>query len=155
MTPEELAERHRKDRETLSARRKAYRRQNPEVVRAQERERQRRRYVLDPKKFNDYQKEWRARNPEKAHLYVRVASHKRRVAAAGTSFTTEEWLAVVAQYDGRCAYCGEKAPLEIEHKIPLSRGGTNSIDNIVPSYERCNRRKRAKTDAEFREIPRL
>ena len=52
----------------------------------------------------------------------------------------------------RCAYCGEvSAVLQKEHKIPLSRGGSNAAANIVPSCPRCNYRKGSLTDAEFRE----
>jgi len=30
---------------------------------------------------------------------------------------------------------------EIEHKLPRSRGGNDSIDNLVLSYDHCNRKK--------------
>ena len=74
----------------------------------------------------------------------------RRLDAAG-SFTVGEWLALVELWGGRCAYCGERAPLEIDHRVPLSRGGTNSIDNILPACGPCNRRKHAMSEQEFRE----
>ena len=138
---------HREERRALT---KTRRRANGDAVRAKERELRRRDYAKDPAKYLARNKAWREKNPERAHLYVRISAHKRRLAAAGTSFTREEWLAVVESYAGRCAYCGNAGPLEIEHKIPLSRGGTNSIDNIVPSCKRCNRRKLSKTDSEFR-----
>lgn len=43
-----------------------------------------------------------------------------------------------------CQYCGNKAPdvvLEIDHKIPVSKGGTNDFDNLVTSCFDCNRGK--------------
>lgn len=34
--------------------------------------------------------------------------------------------------------------------MPLARGGSNSIDNILPACGRCNRRKHLMTEEEFR-----
>jgi 5-methylcytosine-specific restriction endonuclease McrA len=73
----------------------------------------------------------------------------RKLAALG-SFTAAEWLALVEQYGGRCAYCGEHGPLQADHRIPLSRGGSNTIDNILPACRVCNTRKHKLTEAEFR-----
>lgn len=53
--------------------------------------------------------------------------------------------------NGRCFYCGTVIPemWEIEHKIPLSRGGSDDIDNLVPACVECNRRKGDRTSVEF------
>ena len=50
-----------------------------------------------------------------------------------------------------CYYCNKelKGKYEIEHKTPLSKGGKNSIDNIVISCIHCNRSKGIKTEKEF------
>lgn len=43
-----------------------------------------------------------------------------------------------------CQYCGREAPdviLEIDHIIPVSKGGDNSIMNLVTSCRDCNRGK--------------
>lgn len=40
-----------------------------------------------------------------------------------------------------CRYCGRQSPdviLEIDHKIPVVKGGDNSIDNLVTSCYQCN-----------------
>ena len=84
---------------------------------------------------------------------VRRAMHQRRRARAiqaPGSYTAKEWIALVAAYGGRCAYCDVKGPLHADHRIPLSRGGSNSIDNIVPACRTCNLRKHDRTEAEFR-----
>ena len=47
-----------------------------------------------------------------------------------------------------CQYCGKHAheePLEIDHVIPLSHGGTNELDNLITSCRRCNRKKHDST----------
>ena len=42
--------------------------------------------------------------------------------------------------DGKCVYCGAKAT-EIDHAIPRSSGGTNSVHNLVASCRACNQMK--------------
>lgn len=46
-----------------------------------------------------------------------------------------------------CQYCGASAPdviLEIDHIMPVSKGGTNDIMNLVTSCRDCNRGKKDK-----------
>ena len=81
---------------------------------------------------------------------ARTQNYRARKIAALGSFTAAEWLALVEQCQGRCAYCGETGPLEADHRIPLARGGTNNIDNILPACRRCNAKKHLLTEAEFR-----
>jgi len=38
----------------------------------------------------------------------------------------------------------------VDHRIPLARGGDNTIANILPACGRCNRRKHLMTEEEFR-----
>lgn len=50
---------------------------------------------------------------------------------------------------GYCELCGAKAPfeikgepyLEIDHIIPISQGGTDSVDNVAALCPNCNKRK--------------
>ncbi len=122
-----------------------------EANRARNRDRQRKAYAADPKKHLDYMKKWRAANPERARAYVRLAGHRRRAAAGGEHIRVEDWERLLRRHKGRCAYCGEAAALiEADHRTPLSRGGRNTIDNILPACRSCNRRKRTKTEDEFR-----
>ena len=92
--------------------------------------------------------EYRTNHPE-----VRRASwqnYRARKKAAGGTFTGVEWLALVEAYGGRCGCCGATGPLHADRRIPLSRGGTNTIDNI-PACGRCNARKATLTETEFRQ----
>jgi 5-methylcytosine-specific restriction endonuclease McrA len=88
-----------------------------------------------------------------SHAEVRRAKeqgYRARKAAAAGSFTGKQWLELVALFGGRCGYCGRSGRLEPEHRIPLSRGGDNSIANIIPSCRTCNARKATLTETEFR-----
>ena len=56
-----------------------------------------------------------------------------------------------------CYYCGELLSLELgrgkiwelDHKIPLSRGGSNAPYNIVACHHDCNNKKGVQTEEEF------
>ena len=47
---------------------------------------------------------------------------------------------IFSRSNGKCVYCGAKAT-EIDHVIPRSSGGTNSIYNLVASCRNCNQMK--------------
>lgn len=52
-------------------------------------------------------------------------------------------IAVSVRDQGRCVSCGATKDLHFDHKIPWSRGGTNSENNIQLMCGSCNRRKGA------------
>ncbi|MGH2471915.1 MAG: HNH endonuclease [Candidatus Limnocylindria bacterium] len=91
---------------------------------------------------------YRLANPEVVRV-VRRLRRAREVAALG-AYTTAQWLDLVLPYGGCCGYCGIAATLEPDHRVPLSRGGSNWIENIIPSCRSCNTRKRTATEDEFR-----
>ena len=50
----------------------------------------------------------------------------------------------------KCAYCGTKdVPLEIEHIIPRSRGGSDRVSNLAIACRPCNQKKNTHTAEEF------
>jgi len=55
--------------------------------------------------------------------------------------------------DFKCQYCGSTPPnitLEIDHIKPVSKGGTNDINNLVTSCFNCNR---GKSNIELKTLP--
>ena len=61
--------------------------------------------------------------------------------------TYSEWKFKQAWYNYRCAYCGirkEDTPegyLTRDHLVPITEGGDDNIDNIVPACATCNKQK--------------
>lgn len=97
---------------------------------------------------NERSRVWTRKNPARAS--ERTNRHRARLIGAEGRWTAAEWDALVALFGGRCAYCGSERPLTIDHRVPLSRGGSNEIANIVPACGFCNRSKGARTEEEFR-----
>jgi 5-methylcytosine-specific restriction endonuclease McrA len=49
-----------------------------------------------------------------------------------------------------CAYCHQSGvPLEMEHIVPKSRGGSNRTSNLAPACHACNQEKGNRTASEF------
>ncbi len=52
-----------------------------------------------------------------------------------------------------CVYCLERIDFgkdSLDHKIPISRGGSHEYNNLVICCRRCNSKKHTKTDTEFK-----
>ena len=100
-------------------------------------------------KLISYQHLYRREHPE-VH---KASRHKRRAAIADSNshFTAEEFKLLCEAFENRCFYCKQELPLTPDHAVPLSRGGSNSIENIIPACMSCNNRKKAKTLEEFLE----
>ena len=59
---------------------------------------------------------------------------------------------ILERDDYTCQYCGHRGgKLTIDHKIPVSRDGSDTQDNLCVACHRCNCRKGAKTVEEFLE----
>ena len=63
-------------------------------------------------------------------------------------YTVKNYL--LEKWGHQCVYCKKKSiPLEIEHIIPKSRGGTNRIDNLTIACQKCNLKKGNKLSSEY------
>ncbi|MFX1520231.1 MAG: RNA-guided endonuclease IscB [Promethearchaeota archaeon] len=63
-------------------------------------------------------------------------------------YEVKEYL--LDKWGRKCAYCGKTdVPLEVEHIIPKSRGGTDRVSNLTISCRNCNLKKGDKTTEEF------
>jgi len=63
---------------------------------------------------------------------------------------------LLEKWDRKCAYCGKKnIPLEIEHIIPKSRGGSDRVNNLTLACHNCNNKKKNNKTAEEFGFPNL
>jgi 5-methylcytosine-specific restriction endonuclease McrA len=82
-----------------------------------------------------------------------VFAHRRRarMLAVGGSFSTAEWLDLLARHP-ICPRCqrrwedipipaGRRSPVSRDHIVAISKGGQNTIENIQPLCFSCNSRK--------------
>lgn len=107
-----------------------------ECKREYDRAYQKQRYTVD--------KEYRERTINKT-----AQSQAKRHRNACGSYTYDEWQNVLEEFNHECAYCGATGSLTVDHIIPLSRGGLNEIQNLVPACKSCNTSKGIKDAIEW------
>jgi hypothetical protein len=63
-------------------------------------------------------------------------------------YEVKEYL--LEKWGRTCAYCGRtNVPLDVEHIVPKSRGGTDRVSNLTLACKQCNLEKGDKTAEEF------
>jgi 5-methylcytosine-specific restriction endonuclease McrA len=96
--------------------------------------------------------EQRYQDLNRARIRANAASTRaRKHGIEGEHATAEQLAALWEEFKHRCAYCGEGGALTLDHIVPLSRGGTNGIDNCAPACWWCNRSKGDRTLEEWRD----
>jgi len=117
---------------------KEYRKKYPEKVKKYSKEYQ----VKHLNKWVEYTTKWRKKNPQKAYLIK--MRHEYRKRGNDGLHTFFEWENLKAQYNWTCPCCHKSEPdviLTEDHIIPVSKGGSNNIENIQPLCRSCNSRK--------------
>lgn len=142
------------NKERATARAKAYKEKNKEDIKAKSHERylkngdkQRKAarlwQLLNPERALETWKNFHTNNPGKSKEYnqARLA----RLRNVGGRITAKEWRDLCSKYDNKCLCCGRSdVKLSLDHVLPISKGGTNTIDNAQPLCISCNSSKRDK-----------
>jgi 5-methylcytosine-specific restriction endonuclease McrA len=131
-------------RSHVRARKKAWAQKNLEKIRAHHRMW----VAANREKVRAWTREWERKHPEKKieHAHRRRA----RLRGGGGRHSSAEWADLLRRYNNCCAYCGAAGKLERDHRVPICRGGSDFIGNILPACSSCNRAKAKLTDEEFR-----
>jgi 5-methylcytosine-specific restriction endonuclease McrA len=121
------------------------------------------RWREDPAKVRERVHAWYRLNTERAKQRAKFWNHahreekyrtrdaRRSILRCTGPLRPSAWSEVLKSYERRCAYCGAAGPLTIDHRIPLSRGGTNTQDNVKPACKSCNSKKATRSEDDFLE----
>ena len=72
--------------------------------------------------------------------HLKARRYAREKGAVG-NHTLKEWQNLKQLWNYCCSICSLKKPLTKDHIIPLSKGGTDFIENIQPLCRNCNSKK--------------
>ena len=96
-------------------------------------------------------KRWRERNAEVSRQRLRLANQKRKAAKLGQEsriVTTKDAARIL---NSACVNCGDRDKIQIDHIIPLSRGGRHAIGNLQPLCSFCNLSKNNSLQIEWKQ----
>lgn len=83
-------------------------------------------------------KRWRNKN----HALMASYQRRRRAKMLANGIYTITNKELDALYAKPCIYCGSIYKIEIDHVMPIARGGNHGIGNLAPACINCNRSKR-------------
>ena len=133
------------NRERVRENKRAWRQANKEKVNQQKREK----YQRDREKLIERTNEWVRANPEKAR--ANKALHEARRKGAEGRYTAADVKAILIRQNGLCVYCrcDISECYTVDHIVPLSRGGSNWVENIQLVCAPCNSSKNNRTHDEY------
>jgi len=115
-------------------------------------------YASNPIRVYEINRRWAGKNPEKIKEYSRRMASKRKAQKKNNGYSPYTDQQVFDLYGTDCHICqtpidfnaprqayiedGWELGLQLDHLIPLSKGGPDTLENIRPSHALCNMKKR-------------
>jgi hypothetical protein len=103
---------------------------------------------------------WAKENKEKKSMLDSRSFHRRRARKLNNGFEKYSELDIISLYGSICHICkididlslprktsipGWEMGLHIDHLVPISKGGPDTLENVRPAHGICNLKKHAKT----------
>jgi 5-methylcytosine-specific restriction endonuclease McrA len=92
--------------------------------------------------------QWAINNPERAKIGRSNARRQRRARETSSIgvHTSEDVAEIYKAQRGKCAYCRKKlkSKYDVDHVVPISKGGSNDRKNLQITCPTCNRQKGAR-----------
>jgi hypothetical protein len=125
-------------KERIKKQKRDYRKAHPEQTKKNKRDSNKR----HPKSSQARVKRYNEKHPEIARLRTRISQMRRRVKMG--NFERSDLMAMYEDQEHRCAYCGITLywsipnDIHVDHIKPVTKGGTNDIDNLALTCADCN-----------------
>jgi 5-methylcytosine-specific restriction endonuclease McrA len=92
---------------------------------------------------------WRKDNPEKVQVWVR--NRRAKLKGLNGSHTIDDIKALLEAQQGLCVYCrcDIRESFQVDHIVPVAKGGSNDKSNLQLLCKTCNLDKRDKDPHEY------
>lgn len=112
---------------------------------------------MEPIEIGASVRPWKGRTAEQRRLWRRPENANRRARDLGLPgrIGCDDLRGLHESQGGRCCYCERPVDLhlpggcELDHRVPLARGGSNEPENLQLLCPSCNRDKGALTPEHF------
>jgi 5-methylcytosine-specific restriction endonuclease McrA len=103
----------------------------------------------NPERVRELKRKWNRRHPEVKR--VAVETRRARKKGAAGSYSSADVVLQLASQKGLCWWCGKAVGerYHVDHRIPLSRDGSNGPENICIACPECNLSKGNKLPHEW------
>lgn len=150
-----LKEWRRLNRDKMQAYDDKWRSANPEAARVSDKKKQKKHYDSHPEyrqKAVDRTKRWIQTNPIQAKRLRKAVSDRYRARKYTTRIGSIDYDRIISDSNGLCSICSKvlTIPIDLDHVIPLSRGGSHTQDNLQATHASCNRRKNRRLMSELK-----
>lgn len=101
----------------------------------------------NPEQLRQWRQQWREKNRERYNSLIKAGKHRRRAKLKDVSgsFDADDIGRLLAAQKNTCWWCSKKlTKYHVDHRIPIAKGGTNGLENIVISCPHCNQSRSAK-----------
>jgi len=142
---EYMEKRYKENRERILEQHREYRRRNKERIKQYNRG-----YYETNKEYLkeyrlNYMRKWLKTVDGRACNQRSKTKRRTKMREIVNTLTAQEWLNILEKHNFKCAYCGcqfneDNLPTR-DHIIPISRGGNNTKENVIPACLSCNDKK--------------
>lgn len=131
--------------EKVQAKAAAYRAAHPERTRAASAAYR----ASNPEKIRAGIAAWRSSNPDSRRIHEQ--NRRARKLEAGGYLSKDLAAKLLKLQGGKCPCCAQSLGIDyqLDHKMPLALGGSNTDDNMQLLHRRCNLQKHAKHPIDF------
>lgn len=124
--------------DAIREKQKAYRESNRDEIRIKKLKAQKNNREEANKRNRKYQATERGKIVKAKASRLRY-SRKNKVHQA--EYMPEQVTALKVKFNGCCAYCGKFTSTELDHFIPVAKGGSDCLGNYIPICRQCNSSK--------------
>lgn len=78
------------------------------------------------------------------HYHYRALRYAKARIRMYANLYNRDMRKIILNADSICGYCSTTGDLQLDHKIPISKGGRNELNNLQILCAKCNLSKRAK-----------